>query len=672
MSEETGVKPKVRTCLVGLAAAIVGASACTTTTTVGGSSDIKWPASSAAISADVCANSTYLQSPYTTVSDIESALGGTWTEIPAGDDASYNGTLDTAGNYFFDPGDHTDVNFSPAANSQFFGGYNSTSGEATIDGTGNTNDLAINSTNARVTIEYLTIDHYNNTGSFGGSIVNQDGGAYWTLEHDTVGPNGNIQQSPTAVDSDYGYGIGVGSDNTIDYDCVTENGEGGFNNGTDIEATGIYGPDTQQGNSYGPYEAVIDHDEISKNGLGEWPDPCGCNAGLKLFFAENITIDDDWVHDNYGVGLWPDTDNAGFDMSHDIIASNWGRGIMYEVSSNANITDDYIYGNLWASDGSWPTCTGNSQAPCQYGEAGNGSGRGGPGGFTYTALYLSGSGGSDTPSRYQDQMNVTGDDFDNNWGGIYAHMTEDQWCGSLFFATGSNGTSTSETCPTDDYSTYSGDLPIYTTSGAVNGTTITATSGTFVRSQQGGSVAYTPPSGDYVYGPGIPAGDKIASCSSDTTCTLSAAATNNAGPIEIDIGPDTGCGAYNLSGTSWGNAYYDHCNWWVDKLNVSDDTFSTNATAITAGGYACTQSNGCGYNAIAASSGKQPGVAFDPYSSQVTSDICNISKTDNVFSNNTYSWTGSGAWSFYYCDQGVQVSQATWLADGQDAGSSGL
>ena len=38
---------------------------------------------------------------------------------------------------------------------------------------------------------------------------------------------------------------------------------------------------------------------------------------------------------------------------------------MYEASSNANISDDYLYGNLWASDGQWPTCTGNSQAPCQ-------------------------------------------------------------------------------------------------------------------------------------------------------------------------------------------------------------------------------------------------------------------------------------------------------------------
>jgi hypothetical protein len=277
-------------------------------------------------------------------------------------------------------------------------------------------------------------------------------------------------------------------------------------------------------------------------------------------------------------------------------------------------------------------------------------------------------------------MNVTNDDFADNFGGIYAHMTEDQWCGSWHGATGSNGGTTytpggagDEGCPTYDYSTYWGNLPQWTASGAISGgTTITATSGTFMQNTSGfnSGVAYTPPNGTQVLGTGIPAGDTISSCASDTSCTLAHAATNTAGPIEINFSASTGCGAYTLTGTTWGNAYYDHCDWWVDNLNVSNDTFSTNATAITAGGYACTQTDGCGYNAIAASTGTGPN--WDPYQTSASTTICNISDTHNVFSNNTYTWTGSGGWSFYYCDQGVQVSQATWLADGQDAGSTGL
>ena len=71
---------------------------------------------------------------------------------------------------------------------------------------------------------------------------------------------------------------------------------------------------------------------------------------------------------------------------------------------------------------------------------------------------------------------MTNDDFADNFGGIYAHMTEDQWCGSLGFATGTNGGSNTlfpsyqtETCPTYDYSTYKSDGPIY--SGTNSGTT---------------------------------------------------------------------------------------------------------------------------------------------------------------------------------------------------------
>ena len=136
-------------------------------------------------------------------------------------------------------------------------------------------------------------------------------------------------------------------------------------------------------------------------------------------------------------------------------------------------------------------------------------------------------------------------------------------------------------------------------------------------------------------------------------------------------GPSTGCSPATLAGTSWGNTYYDHCNWWVRNLNVSNDTFSTNTTAITAGG--CTRAH------------KRTDAGTDQYRRfqrdqsprsrfailtrpRSRPDICNISKTDNVFANNTYTWTGTGGWGFYYCGQGAQVSQSTWMANGPARG----
>ena len=69
------------------------------------------------------------------------------------------------------------------------------------------------STAQDVTIKYLTIENFDGTGridTWGGAIVDQYGGYHWTVDYDTIGPNGDKLGNPFT-----GYGIGVGSGSAI-------------------------------------------------------------------------------------------------------------------------------------------------------------------------------------------------------------------------------------------------------------------------------------------------------------------------------------------------------------------------------------------------------------------------------------------------------------------------
>ena len=74
---------------------------------------------------------------------------------------------------------------------------------------------------------------------------------------------------------------------------------------------------------------------------------CGCAGGGKFWNTAGATVADNWVHGNGDVGIWVDTDNSGFDISGNYIASNWAEGIIYEISYNADITDNTLIDNAW-------------------------------------------------------------------------------------------------------------------------------------------------------------------------------------------------------------------------------------------------------------------------------------------------------------------------------------
>ena len=202
--------------------------------------------------------------------------------------------------------------------------------------------------------------------------------------------------------------------------------------------------------------------------------------------------------------------------------------------------------------------------------------------------------------------------------------------------------------------------------------------------------AYDEATGDPA--PGIfPDGETIASCTSNTSCTLTLPAQGDvtggrhgAMPIEIETGPPGGCGMYDLIGSGPGtqtgsprHPYFDNCNWWVQDLTVSGNTFIMDANPSQtwkAGSVTnCTAATGCGYMVVYATTGTCTyGCLWSPYANNVSAEYIISANAHNVWSNNTYSWTGAGDWSFEAGSTSNVLSQSAWRGSpyNQDVGST--
>jgi hypothetical protein len=274
---------------------------------------------------------------------------------------------------------------------------------AVINGQG-VNDSAFDDTSTDVTVEYLTVEDF--VAVNGEYVVNHDGGADWTIAHNTIEDNtsaGSVQ-GPNFPGS---AALGTGNGDVVEYNCLTANGEYGIN----ASGTGV----------------TVDYNEISYNGGADFPDQygCGCSGGAKFWDATNFNVVGNYVHDNYNVGLWVDTDDAGFLFQDNYISGNWAEGITYEISYNADIVDNTFADNGW------------------------GIGSYSAGGFPYgDAIYVNGSGGDpNVASNYSGEFKITGNSFVNNWDGVLVYMNPNRLCGSA-------DNSSSAFCTLDDPSVY--------------------------------------------------------------------------------------------------------------------------------------------------------------------------------------------------------------------------
>ena len=328
-------------------------------------------------------------------------------KVPAGHDSLSDLAPNTT--YWFAPGKHTigsseSDQIQPADGDTFLGAPG-----AILSGQG-INQFAFTGTSANVTIEYLTVEDFAPLGSE--AAVNRDSGKGWRISHDTIQGN-----SP-------GAGLMIGSDNTVTYDCLTRNGQYGFGTylpPTSSEASPVTG---------GPDNITMSHNEISRNdtcnfedispnpvpasympsncsGAGERAN-CGCSGGGKFWRVDNAVVADNYVHDNYNVGLWADTDNNGFEFEGNYIARN-NIGIEYEISYNAIIAHNVFVANSVPEGASSPS-------------------------FPDGAIYISESGGDGRVpnARHISTLEVVNNLFVNNWSGVILWESPDRFCGSPY------------------------------------------------------------------------------------------------------------------------------------------------------------------------------------------------------------------------------------------------
>lgn len=299
-------------------------------------------------------------------------------KIPAGDNVDMASEYELAANetYWLAPGVHTlgtgqFAQFQPDKGDTFLGAPG-----AILTGQ-HRNQAAFDSSSPDVSIEYLTVRNF--TGAEGQMVVNHAGAAGWTVKYDTIEHNG-------------GAGVGMATGSVVDDNCLTDNQEYGFasfGGSTDIT---LSGNEISLNDSTGAY----DH--------GSGSIQCGCSGGGKFWDTTDAVVTGNDVVTNGNVGLWVDTDNAGFEISGNYIAHNYAEGLIYEISYNAIISDNTFVGN---AIGAGPAL-----------------------GFPDTAVYISESGGdARVKSNEAAMLTITNNVFTNNWGGVVLWSNANRYCG---------------------------------------------------------------------------------------------------------------------------------------------------------------------------------------------------------------------------------------------------
>ncbi|WP_371401270.1 right-handed parallel beta-helix repeat-containing protein [Kribbella sp. NBC_00662] len=251
---------------------------------------------------------------------------------------------------------------------------------AILDG-GKKNRYAFTGYAKGVTIKNLTIQNFGapRTNNDEG-VVNHDAGARWTVQANTIQHNA-------------GAGLMIGDHNVVRGNCLSENGQYGFN---------AYNPGKVAG-------ITIEHNEIAGNNTDDWErlkSGCGCTGGGKFWEVTGAVVRGNWVHDNHSAGLWADTNNTGFVIEGNYISNNSAEGLIYETSYNAGIR-----GNTFLR---------------------NGLGKGPENaGFPTPALYISESGSDPrAPGVFNQTFEISGNAFTDNWAGIVLWENADRFAGS--------------------------------------------------------------------------------------------------------------------------------------------------------------------------------------------------------------------------------------------------
>jgi Right handed beta helix region len=233
----------------------------------------------------------------------------------------------------------------------------------------------------RVWVQYLTIKDFGAAGdNESEGVVNHDSASGWRILHNTI-------------TNDAGAGVMIGSNDVVQGNCLSDNGQYGFN---------AYTP-------HGPHHITLSHNEIVGNDTFNYEakqSGCGCTGGGKFWAVDGAKVIDNYVHGNHSVGLWADTNNRGFDIEGNLISNNYDDGLIYEISYNAKITKNTFIGNAIGAGKADPEDAAG-------------------------AIYVSESGSdSRVKSAFNKTMLITHNRFINNWNGVLLWESPNRFCSS--------------------------------------------------------------------------------------------------------------------------------------------------------------------------------------------------------------------------------------------------
>lgn len=179
---------------------------------------------------------------------------------------------------------------------------------------------------AEVTIARLTITNYASPRR--GGAVEGEGGVAWTVSDCEIS---------------YGHGVGVrmGRRMRILRNNIHHNRHSGID-GTRSDS------------------ALVEGNTIAANGTArEVVDGAVADvAGMKIYKTRGVVVRDNVVRDNWGPGIWFDTDNVGALIAGNTVARNSHRGIFYEISYAGVIRDNVIERNGFGVRPTWVSNAG--------------------------------------------------------------------------------------------------------------------------------------------------------------------------------------------------------------------------------------------------------------------------------------------------------------------------
>jgi len=90
---------------------------------------------------------------------------------------------------------------------------------------------------------------------------------------------------------------------------------------------------------------LVENTEIAFNHYLDTPDPQDEAGGTKFVRTNSLTVRNNYVHDNHGIGLWTDGWNYRYQCYGNRVVNNTAGGIMHEISLDAVIHDNVVSGN---------------------------------------------------------------------------------------------------------------------------------------------------------------------------------------------------------------------------------------------------------------------------------------------------------------------------------------